>query len=77
MLIVWKIPREATTALEVRGGDCVIELKIEDYCQDCPHFEVEAIAILSLKSRDFVLRCEHSKKCRRIYETKTNEVAEP
>jgi ssDNA-binding Zn-finger/Zn-ribbon topoisomerase 1 len=63
--------------LAVQGGDYVIELKIEAYCQDCPHFEVETIAILSVKSRDFVLRCEHFEKCRRIYETKTNEVAEP
>jgi hypothetical protein len=61
----------------LRGDDYVIELKVEDYCQDCPHFEVETTVILSLIKRDFVLKCEHSEKCRRIYETKTNEVAEP
>lgn len=43
----------------------MIELKIKDYCQDCPEFDVDIDEYLRIDgcAKHTLIRCKHEKKC--------------
>ena len=46
----------------------MIELKVQDYCQDCPNFEAETIN-LSLNSKKplYMVCCNKTSLCKKIH----------
>lgn len=44
----------------------MIDLKVADYCQNCPHFEAETEEISSFLSSHFIITCANMEKCRAI-----------
>jgi hypothetical protein len=44
----------------------MITLQVEDYCQNCLHFEARTDAISSLVSANFIITCAYAEKCRAL-----------
>lgn len=44
----------------------MIELKVQDYCQDCPNFEAEVLKELCMAGTVFEVRCQNHNFCENI-----------
>lgn len=44
----------------------MITLEIEDYCQDCPHFEVEQNSFSAINVYGEEVLCEHAITCKNL-----------
>lgn len=53
----------------------MIELEVEEYCQNCSDFEADVSRIAGIIYCDTFIRCEHRGKCGQLYDyIKRNEV---
>ena len=58
----------------------MIKLDVQDYCHDCPYFEVEVASSsmfyandTRMNPTDTVVRCTRGKSCKRIWTRKKEE----